>query len=126
MRINSFGNLRISLAGHPVTAVNTNRLQSLIAYLILHGDAPRPRERLAFLLWPSAVEEGPRVAVISGEPGIGKTRLADELYEACVRQGHAINAAAVTPHRRKSAAPRSAKQIASERMHWRSLVCVKT
>jgi predicted ATPase len=27
--------------------------------------------------------------LISGEPGIGKTRLADELYQACVRQGHA-------------------------------------
>src|SRR5580704_14936271 len=39
--------------------------------------------------WQAAMEEGPRVAVISGEPGIGKTRLADELYQACVRQGHA-------------------------------------
>ena len=44
--------------------------------------------RLA-LAWQSAVEGGPRVAVISGEPGIGKTRLADELYQSCVRQGHA-------------------------------------
>ena len=39
--------------------------------------------------WQSAVEGGPRVAVIAGEPGIGKTRLADELYQSCVRQGHA-------------------------------------
>jgi predicted ATPase len=39
--------------------------------------------------WQSAVEEGPRVAVISGEPGIGKTRLADELYQSCVQQGYA-------------------------------------
>jgi hypothetical protein len=31
--------VRISFAGRPVT-VNTNRLQSLIAYLILHGDTP--------------------------------------------------------------------------------------
>ena len=30
--------------------------------------------------WQSAVEDGPRVAIISGEPEIGKTRLADELY----------------------------------------------
>ena len=51
-----FGNLRISLAGTPVSAVSSNRLQSLIAYLILHGDAPQPRERLAFLLWPASSE----------------------------------------------------------------------
>ena len=56
MRINLFGNLRISFAGRLVTAVSTNRLQSLIAYLILHSNAPQPRERLAFLLWPASSE----------------------------------------------------------------------
>ena len=60
MRINLFGNLRIDFAGHPVTAVNTNRLHSLIAYLILHGDTPQPRERLAFLLWPASSESQAR------------------------------------------------------------------
>src|SRR3984885_4524159 len=60
MRINLFGNLRLRLAGRPVTAVNTNRLRSLIAYLILHGDAPQPRERLAFLLWPASSESQAR------------------------------------------------------------------
>src|SRR5690242_14136765 len=60
MRINLFGNLRISLAGRPVAAISTNRLQSLIAYLILHGDAPQPRERLAFLLWPASSESQAR------------------------------------------------------------------
>jgi DNA-binding SARP family transcriptional activator/predicted ATPase len=60
MRINLFGNLRMSFAGHPVTAVNTNRLHSLLAYLILHGDAPQPRERLAFVLWPASSESQAR------------------------------------------------------------------
>ena len=60
MRINLFGNLRISVEGRPVTAVNTNRLHSLIAYLILHGDTPQPRERLAFLLWPASSESQAR------------------------------------------------------------------
>jgi len=60
MRINLFGNLRMSFAGRPVTAVNTNRLHSLLAYLILHGDAPQPRERLAFVLWPASSESQAR------------------------------------------------------------------
>jgi DNA-binding SARP family transcriptional activator/predicted ATPase len=60
MRINLFGNLRISFAGRPVTAVSTNRLQSLIAYLIVHGDTPQPREQLAFVLWPASSESQAR------------------------------------------------------------------
>ena len=60
MRISLFGNLRINCAGHPVTSVNTNRLQSLIAYLILHGDTEQPRERLAFELWPGSSESQAR------------------------------------------------------------------
>ncbi len=54
MRISLFGSLRISFAGQPIIAVNTNRLQSLLAYLVLHSDTPQPRERLAFLLWPES------------------------------------------------------------------------
>jgi predicted ATPase len=60
MRISLFGNLRISVAGRAVPAVNTNRLQSLMAYLILHGDVPQPRERLAFMLWPASTESQAR------------------------------------------------------------------
>src|SRR5436190_7748489 len=60
MQISLFGKLRISFAGRPVTAVNTNRLHSLIAYLILHGDTPQPRERLASLLWPASTESQAR------------------------------------------------------------------
>jgi DNA-binding SARP family transcriptional activator/predicted ATPase len=60
MRISLFGNLRISLEGRSVTAVNRNRLHSLIAYLILNGDSPQPRERLAFILWPASSESQAR------------------------------------------------------------------
>lgn len=60
MRISLFGNLRITFAGRPVTAVNTARLHSLIAYLVLHADTPQPRERLAFLLWPASNESQAR------------------------------------------------------------------
>jgi predicted ATPase/DNA-binding SARP family transcriptional activator len=37
----------------------------------------------------AAIAAGPGIAVISGEPGIGKTRLADELLSFCIRAGHA-------------------------------------
>jgi predicted ATPase len=37
--------------------------------------------------WPA--HEGARMVAISGEPGIGKTKLAEELYQSCVRVGHA-------------------------------------
>ncbi|HTQ54935.1 MAG TPA: AAA family ATPase [Bryobacteraceae bacterium] len=60
MRIKLLGNLRISFEGHPVTAVNTSRLQSLMAYLVLHQGAPQPREHLAFSLWPASSESQAR------------------------------------------------------------------
>src|SRR5512139_2366482 len=40
----------------PVTGVNTARLQSLLAYLILHRSAPQSRYHLAFLFWPDSTE----------------------------------------------------------------------
>src|SRR5581483_4129063 len=60
MQIKLFANLRISIEGRPVMTVDSNRLQSLIAYLILHGDAPQPRQRLAFSLWPASRESQAR------------------------------------------------------------------
>jgi DNA-binding SARP family transcriptional activator/predicted ATPase len=36
-----------------VSGINTNRLQSLLAYLVLH-DSPQSREQLAFRLWPES------------------------------------------------------------------------
>ncbi|MCU1260978.1 MAG: repeat:Bacterial transcriptional activator domain:Tetratricopeptide 4, partial [Bryobacterales bacterium] len=60
MRIELFGNLQIACGPNAVTAVNTNRLQSLLAYLILNGGAPQSREHLAFLLWPESNEQQAR------------------------------------------------------------------
>jgi DNA-binding SARP family transcriptional activator len=56
--------LSVSLLGHfcirrdeaPVTDVDTPRLQSLLAYLMLHGDAPQSRAHMAFLFWPDTTE----------------------------------------------------------------------
>ena len=55
-RIELFGKFRITHGDESVAAVNTNRLKSLLTYLVLHGDAPEPREHLAFLLWPDSGE----------------------------------------------------------------------
>ena len=60
LRIELLGNLRITQDQRAVTAVNTNRLRSLLAYLVLHADAPQPREYLSFLLWPESNESQAR------------------------------------------------------------------
>ncbi len=56
IRIELFGKFRITRVGEVVSTINTNRLKSLLSYLILHGDTPQPREHLAFLLWPDSDE----------------------------------------------------------------------
>src|SRR5580693_4858454 len=88
MRISLFGNLRISSDDRQVTTVNTNRLQSLLAYLVLHGDAPVPRERLAYLLWPASGEfqaakakAGAARAATDLEREMTYLKAADSLYE---------------------------------------------
>ncbi len=40
----------------PVTGINAARLQSLLAFLLLHRHTPQSREHLAFLFWPDSVE----------------------------------------------------------------------
>jgi len=44
----------------PIVGVNTARLQSLLAYLILHAGLPQPRQHVAFLLWPDTPESHAR------------------------------------------------------------------
>lgn len=40
----------------PVTGIEGARLQSLLAYLVLHHDTPQSRTRLASLLWPDSTQ----------------------------------------------------------------------
>src|SRR5436853_1269452 len=40
----------------PVTTMHVARLQSLLAYLVLHRTAPQDRSHLAFLMWPDSTE----------------------------------------------------------------------
>lgn len=56
LHIYLLGDFRLVYDSAPVTSVNTARLQSLLAYLVLHRDAPQPRHYLAFLFWPDSTE----------------------------------------------------------------------
>ena len=44
----------LRLSGQQLPRLESVRAESLLAYLLLHRDAPQPRQRLAFLLWPGA------------------------------------------------------------------------
>jgi len=56
LQIRLFGNFSLTHGDRPVAGMTTPRLQSLLAYLVLHRDAPQPRRHLAFLFWPDATE----------------------------------------------------------------------
>jgi DNA-binding SARP family transcriptional activator len=54
--IRLLGEFAVSNGGTPLTSVNSQRLQCLLAYLLLHRDVPVARQRLAFLFWPDSTE----------------------------------------------------------------------
>ncbi|RME49340.1 MAG: 6-hydroxy-D-nicotine oxidase, partial [Chloroflexi bacterium] len=56
LHIRILGDFHIAHDDAPVTGVNTPRLQSLLAYLLLHSEAPQLRQQAAFLLWPDSTE----------------------------------------------------------------------
>jgi DNA-binding SARP family transcriptional activator len=46
----------LRLGERQLPPLESARAESLLAYLLLHRDAPQPRQRLAFLLWPGSTE----------------------------------------------------------------------
>jgi len=56
IRIELLGKLRFTFGEQPITSVNTNRMRSLLAFLVLHGEAAQSREHLAYILWPESSE----------------------------------------------------------------------
>jgi len=56
LRIHLLGDFLLVSGDNPVTTVHVPRLQSLLAYLVLHRTAPQARSHLAFLLWPDSTE----------------------------------------------------------------------
>lgn len=56
MDVRLLGEFAVFNGGTPLTSINSQRLQCLLAYLLLHRDAPVARQRLAFLFWPDSTE----------------------------------------------------------------------
>lgn len=54
--IRLLGDFQLTYADQPVLTVNQARVQSLLAYLLLHRHAPQARPHLAFTFWPDVSE----------------------------------------------------------------------
>jgi DNA-binding SARP family transcriptional activator len=50
------GDLSLHRGGTALPPLDSARAESLLAYLLLHREAPQQRQRLAFLLWPDSAE----------------------------------------------------------------------
>jgi DNA-binding SARP family transcriptional activator len=56
LHIRLLGAFQIAQGDEPITTVSSGRLQSLLAYLLLHHDVPQPRRQIAFSFWPDSSE----------------------------------------------------------------------
>lgn len=59
-KLNLLGGFQLFADNQPVLGLNSSRVQSLLAYLVLHRSSSQPRRRLAFSLWPDTTEEQAR------------------------------------------------------------------
>ena len=48
--------MELRLGERQLPPLPSARAESLLAFLLLHRNAPQPRQRLAFLLWPDSTE----------------------------------------------------------------------
>jgi DNA-binding SARP family transcriptional activator/predicted ATPase len=55
LQIELFGTFRLTYAGHAIV-LESARLQSLLAYLLLHAGTSQLRHHLAFIFWPDSSE----------------------------------------------------------------------
>src|SRR5260370_26300470 len=56
LRVALLGGFGVAVGDGPLGQFGTPRLQSLVAYLLMHRAAPQLRPHLAFLLWPDSSE----------------------------------------------------------------------
>jgi DNA-binding SARP family transcriptional activator len=60
LQVRLLGQFRLTVDGQPAPVPTTARLQSLLAYLLLHADAPQSRAHVSFTFWPDASESNAR------------------------------------------------------------------
>lgn len=60
LRIRLLGELDLRYDEDLLPPLESARAASLLAYLLLHREAPQPRQHLAFLLWPASTEKQAR------------------------------------------------------------------
>jgi DNA-binding SARP family transcriptional activator len=56
LRARMLGPMDLRFGERQLPPLDSARAESLLGYLLLHRDAPQPRQRLAFLLWPGSTE----------------------------------------------------------------------
>jgi DNA-binding SARP family transcriptional activator len=60
LRVRLLGGVDLRLGDREVQPLDSARGESLLAYLLLHRDAPQQRQHLAFTLWPDSTESQAR------------------------------------------------------------------
>jgi predicted ATPase/DNA-binding SARP family transcriptional activator len=60
LHVRLLGQFGLTVDGRPLEGPISARLQSLLAYLLLHADAPQSRAHVSFLFWPDASEPNAR------------------------------------------------------------------
>lgn len=60
LRARLLGSMALRVGERQLPPLDSARAESLLAYLLLHRDAPQPRQRLALLLWPDSTERQAR------------------------------------------------------------------
>lgn len=56
VHVRLLGEFSVTTDVAPVSGLNRARLQSLLAYLLLHRTSPQSRQQLAFLFWPDTTD----------------------------------------------------------------------
>ena len=56
LQLQLLGGFQLVAGGRPVDGLESPRVQSLLARLVLHTSVPQPRQQLAYLYWLDLVE----------------------------------------------------------------------